>query len=57
MGSVYKHDARTYTREDFERIRKAVDQERLTRPEGLEELGADLPVVREAPVLDPIAAS
>jgi len=55
MGSVYKHDARTYTREDFERIRQVVNKENLTRPKALAEtLGADLPVLNEAPVLDPI---
>lgn len=55
MGSVYEHDVRKYTREDFEHIRKAVTKEHLSRPEALvEALGGDLPVLREVPVLDSI---
>lgn len=56
MGSVYKHSARKYSREDFERIRKAVSKEKLSRPEALAEaLGGDLPVLREAPMLESIS--
>mmetsp|Transcript_40950 Transcript_40950/g.117633 ORF Transcript_40950/g.117633 Transcript_40950/m.117633 type:complete len:518 (-) Transcript_40950:75-1628(-) len=48
-ASGYKHDYRRYTREEFERIAQVLGEKELVRPEALDALSQDFPILREEP--------